>query len=124
VNAGLWDWGYARENFPTLLDGLRAIAMRPRILLFDEVTSGLDPELVGEVLDVLRELAAEGGAGEGEERTMLIVTHQMRFAREIADRVVFLENGRIVEAWTPEAIFSAPREALTREFLHSVLDAV
>jgi polar amino acid transport system ATP-binding protein len=102
----------------------RALAMRPRILLFDEVTSGLDPELVGEVLDVLRELAAEGGAGEGEERTMLIVTHQMRFAREIADRVVFLENGRIVEEGTPEAIFSAPREARTREFLHSVLDAV
>jgi polar amino acid transport system ATP-binding protein len=103
----------------------RALAMRPRILLFDEVTSGLDPELVGEVLDVLRELAAEGeaGEGEGEERTMLIVTHQMRFARDIADRVVFLEQGRIVEEGTPEAIFTEPREARTREFLQSVLDA-
>jgi polar amino acid transport system ATP-binding protein len=97
----------------------RAFAGRPRALLLDEVTSALDPELVGEVLDVLRELAAE----EEGEKTMLIVTHQMHFAREIADRVVFLENGRIVEEGTPEAIFHEPEKARTREFLQSVLEA-
>jgi polar amino acid transport system ATP-binding protein len=95
----------------------RALAMRPEVMLFDEVTSGLDPELVGEVLDVLRELAHEG------DMTMLIVTHQMHFAREIADRVVFLEGGRVVEEGVPEAIFTAPEKERTREFLHSVLEA-
>jgi len=95
----------------------RALAMRPEVMLFDEVTSGLDPELVGEVLDVLRELARAG------ETTMLIVTHQMRFAREIADRVVFLEAGRIAEEGRPEEIFTEPRRARTREFLRSVLEA-
>jgi polar amino acid transport system ATP-binding protein len=115
------------DAYPSQLSGgqqqrvaiARALAMRPRILLFDEVTSGLDPELVGEVLDVLRELAAD----EEEEKTMLIVTHQMHFAREIADRVVFLENGAIVEEGPPEAIFSRPERARTREFLQSVLEA-
>ena len=95
----------------------RALAMRPEVMLFDEVTSGLDPELVGEVLDVLRELAREG------ETTMLIVTHQMRFAREIADRVVFLEGGRIAEEGRPEEIFTEPKRERTREFLRSVLEA-
>jgi len=95
----------------------RALAMQPEIMLFDEVTSGLDPELVGEVLDVLRELARAG------DMTMLIVTHQMHFAREIADRVVFLEGGRIVEEGAPEAIFTAPEKERTREFLQSVLEA-
>ncbi len=115
------------DAYPSQLSGgqqqrvaiARALAMRPRVLLFDEVTSGLDPELVGEVLDVLRELAA---GGEGE-KTMLIVTHQMHFAREIADRVVFLDNGRIVEEGAPETIFSTPERARTREFLQSVLEA-
>jgi len=95
----------------------RALAMRPQVMLFDEVTSGLDPELVGEVLDVLRELAREG------ETTMLIVTHQMRFAREIADRVAFLDSGRILEEGRPEEIFSEPERERTREFLRSVLEA-
>jgi polar amino acid transport system ATP-binding protein len=95
----------------------RALAMRPEVMLFDEVTSGLDPELVGEVLDVLRELVRAG------ETTMLLVTHQMRFAREIADRVAFLDGGRIVEQGPPEEIFIAPRRERTRQFLQSVLEA-
>ncbi len=95
----------------------RALAMKPGIMLFDEVTSGLDPEWVGEVLNVLRDLAHE------ESMTMLIVTHQMHFAEDIADRVLFLDGGRIVEAGPPEQIFSAPEEARTREFLDTVLEA-
>ncbi len=94
----------------------RALAMRPRIMLFDEVTSALDPELVGEVLNVLRRLARES------DITMLIVTHHMRFAQDIADRVVFLEAGRIVEAGLPEVIFTHPQHSRTREFLKSVLE--
>ena len=94
----------------------RALAMRPRIMLFDEVTSALDPELVGEVLNVLRRLARES------DITMLIVTHHMRFAQDIADRVVFLEAGRIVEAGLPEVIFTHPHHSRTREFLKSVLE--
>ncbi|MDX9976164.1 MAG: ectoine/hydroxyectoine ABC transporter ATP-binding protein EhuA [FCB group bacterium] len=93
----------------------RALAMRPRVMLFDEVTSALDPELVGEVLGVLRELAHCG------DMTMLIVTHEMRFAQEIADRVLFFEKGRIVEDNLPNVIFSQPAEDRTREFLRSVL---
>jgi polar amino acid transport system ATP-binding protein len=93
----------------------RALAMRPRIMLFDEVTSALDPELVGEVLNVLRTLAHE------REMTMLIVTHEIGFAREIADRVVFMEGGRIVEDDVPEVIFSRPSQPRTREFLNAVL---
>jgi len=93
----------------------RALAMRPRIMLFDEVTSALDPELVGEVLAVMRDLAAAG------DLTMLIVTHQMDFAREIADRVCFFEAGSIVEDGTPAEIFSAPRQERTRAFLSAVL---
>jgi polar amino acid transport system ATP-binding protein len=93
----------------------RALAMRPRIMLFDEVTSALDPELVGEVLGVMRDLA------RGQDLTMIIVTHQMGFAREIADRVCFFDGGRIAEEGTPAEIFGAPRQERTRAFLRAVL---
>jgi polar amino acid transport system ATP-binding protein len=113
------------DAFPSELSGgqkqrvaiARALAMRPRILLFDEVTSALDPEVVGEVLEVLRDLA------RASEITMLIVTHHMRFAADIADRVVFLDGGRVVEEGTPEILFTNPRRERTREFLQRVLDA-
>jgi polar amino acid transport system ATP-binding protein len=94
----------------------RALAMRPKIMLFDEVTSALDPELVGEVLGVMRRLAREG------RMTMLIVTHQMDFAREIATRVIFIDGGRIVEDGRPEVVLANPRHPRTREFLRSVLN--
>lgn len=94
----------------------RALAMRPKIMLFDEVTSALDPELVGEVLDVIRRLAHVGGM------TMLIVTHEMLFARDIADRVIFMDDGRIVEDSSPELIFSSPKDARTKTFLRRVLE--
>jgi polar amino acid transport system ATP-binding protein len=94
----------------------RALAMRPRIMLFDEVTSALDPELVGEVLRVIRGLAQESGM------TMLIVTHEMTFARDVSDRVVFMEKGRIVEQGEPSIIFTAPRSERTRSFLRAVLE--
>jgi polar amino acid transport system ATP-binding protein len=93
----------------------RALAMQPKIMLFDEVTSALDPELVGEVLGVLRKLAHE------TDVTMLIVTHEMRFAQEISDRVAFMDQGRVLELATPSTIFSEPKEARTREFLQAVL---
>ena len=93
----------------------RALAMRPRVLLFDEPTSALDPQLVGEVLSVIRGLAHE------HDLTMLLVTHEMRFAREVSDRVCFFDKGRICEQGAPEEIFGAPREQRTREFLSSVL---
>jgi polar amino acid transport system ATP-binding protein len=113
-----------KDQFPDRLSGgqqqraaiVRALAMRPDILLLDEVTSALDPELVGEVLDVIRELAAGG-------MTMLIATHEMGFAREIAHRVCFLEAGVILEEGPPEAIFSSPREARTQQFLQRILRA-
>jgi ABC-type polar amino acid transport system ATPase subunit len=92
----------------------RALAMRPRAMLFDEPTSSLDPELVGEVLDVMRALAAEG-------MTMIVVTHEMSFAREVADRVVVLDQGLIVEQGPPSQIFSSPREPRTAEFLRRVI---
>ena len=92
----------------------RALAMKPDIMLFDEPTSALDPEMVGEVLQVMRELA-DGGM------TMVVVTHEMGFARDVADRVVFMSDGVIVEEGTPEEIFSNPKEARTREFLSCVL---
>ncbi|MEO1748755.1 MAG: amino acid ABC transporter ATP-binding protein [Pseudomonadota bacterium] len=92
----------------------RALAMRPEVMLFDEVTSALDPELVGEVLDVLRQLSAEG-------MTMILATHEMRFAREVADRIVFMDQGVVCEQGSPEALFSAPQKDRTREFLASVL---
>ena len=94
----------------------RALAMQPQLMLFDEVTSALDPELVGEVLAVMRSLAAEG-------MTMVIVTHEMSFARDVADRVVFMDHGTIVEQDAPERIFSAPREPRTRAFLSKFMEA-
>lgn len=92
----------------------RALAMEPKIMLFDEPTSALDPEMVGEVLDVMRDLA-QGGM------TMVVVTHEMGFAREVADRVVFMDGGQIVEEGRPEEIFTRPKEERTRSFLQRVL---
>ncbi|GII25635.1 peptide ABC transporter ATP-binding protein [Planosporangium mesophilum] len=93
----------------------RALAMDPQLMLFDEPTSALDPELVGEVLAVMRGLAADG-------MTMLVVTHEMAFAREVASRVVFMDGGVIVESGEPAQVFGAPRERRTAEFLHRVLE--
>ena len=93
---------------------IRALAMRPQTMLFDEITSALDPELVGEVLDTLRQLRDDG-------MTMVLATHEMGFARELADRVCFMDQGVIAEEGPPEAIFSAPTETRTRQFLSSVL---
>lgn len=92
----------------------RALAMDPEIMLFDEPTSALDPEMVGEVLDVMRKLANEG-------MTMVVVTHEMGFAREVSDKVIFIDGGVIVEQGTPEEIFGAPKEERTKAFLGSVL---
>jgi polar amino acid transport system ATP-binding protein len=92
----------------------RALAMQPRVMLFDEPTSALDPELVGEVLQVMKLLASEG-------MTMVVVTHEMGFAREVADVVVVMDGGVIVEAGSPQTIFSAPRQPRTRAFLQAVL---
>jgi len=94
----------------------RALTLRPRILLLDEITSALDPELIGEVLEVVRTLTTE------TDITTLIVTHEMRFAREISDRVVMFDHGEVVEEGPPATVFSAPRSPRTRAFLHSVLD--
>jgi polar amino acid transport system ATP-binding protein len=113
-----------RDEYPDRLSGgqqqrvaiVRALAMRPRLMLLDEVTSALDPELVGEVLNVIRELATTG-------ITMLIATHEMSFAREIADRVCFLDGGVILEQGDPEEIFSAPKEPRTQQFLQRIIDA-
>jgi polar amino acid transport system ATP-binding protein len=93
----------------------RALAMRPKAMLFDEVTSALDPELVGEVLGVMRQLARDG-------MTMIVVTHEMNFAREVADRVVFMADGQIVETGTPRQIFQAPQNERTQRFLQKVLE--
>ncbi len=93
----------------------RALAMQPKAMLFDEVTSALDPELIGEVLRVMRQLAAEG-------MTMLVVTHEMGFARDVCDRVIFMADGVIVEEGTPQQIFSAPRNERTKQFLQSILE--
>ena len=94
----------------------RSLAMNPEVMLLDEITSALDPELVGEVLDVVRELKHEG-------MTMLIATHEMGFARELADRVCFLDGGRILEAAPPEELFTAPQHPRTQQFLQRVSDA-
>ena len=118
---GLGDKGDAR---PHQLSGgqqqrvaiARALAMKPEIMLFDEVTSALDPELVGEVLKVVREIAHNSGM------TMLIVTHEMSFARDVSDRVIFMEHGRIVEDSSPAKIFARPENERTREFLSAILD--
>ena len=111
-----------RDAYPAQLSGgqqqrvaiARALAMEPAVMLFDEVTSALDPELVGEVLRVMEDLAREG-------MTMVVVTHEMGFAERVADRVVFMADGVIVEQGPPAQIFSAPREARTRQFLADVL---
>jgi polar amino acid transport system ATP-binding protein len=113
------------NHYPAQLSGgqqqrvaiARALAMRPKVMLFDEVTSALDPELVGEVLNVIRRLGAEF------ELTMLMVTHQMGFAKEFADRVCFFYAGRIWEQGPPEKIFGAPENERTRQFLRAVLEA-
>ena len=107
------------ENYPSKLSGgqkqrvaiARALAMRPDIMLFDEPTSSLDPELVGEVLGVMKDLAKEG-------MTMVVVTHEMGFAKEVADRVIFMDGGKIVEEGRPEQFFTAPKERRTQEFLN------
>ena len=93
---------------------VRALAMKPKLMLFDEPTSALDPEMVGEVLDVMKQLAREG-------MTMVVVTHEMGFAREVGDRVLFMADGKIVEQNTPAEIFSHPREERTKAFLSKVL---
>jgi polar amino acid transport system ATP-binding protein len=93
----------------------RALAMRPKLMLFDEPTSALDPELVGDVLDVMRELARE------QAMTMLVVTHEIGFAREVADRVVFMDDGIVVETGTPAQVLGSPREERTKSFLRKVL---
>jgi polar amino acid transport system ATP-binding protein len=90
--------------------------MDPHVMLFDEVTSALDPELVKEVLDVIRELAAEG-------MTMVLVTHEMGFAREVGDKIVFMDDGVIVEQGPPDAVLDSPREERTRKFLGLVLES-
>ena len=113
-----------RDEYPDRLSGgqqqrvaiVRALAMQPQLLLLDEVTSALDPELVAEVLDVIRELASGG-------MTMLIATHEMGFARDVARRVCFLHEGRILEEGPPEEIFSAPREERTQQFLQRIVAA-
>lgn len=92
----------------------RAIAVNPEVILFDEPTSALDPELVGEVLEVMKQLAKEG-------ITMIVVTHEMSFAKEVADEIIFLDEGRIIEQGTPEEIFNNPKEERTRQFLKRIL---
>jgi len=113
-----------RDDYPDRLSGgqqqrvaiVRALAMQPQLMLLDEVTSALDPELIAEVLEVIRELA-EGGM------TMLIATHEMSFARDIANRVCFLHEGRILEEGPPQELFSSPKEPRTRQFLERIIEA-
>jgi polar amino acid transport system ATP-binding protein len=113
---------HKRDAYPDQLSGgqqqrvaiARSLAMRPKLMLFDEATSALDPELVGEVLRVIQQLAMEG-------MTMLIVTHEMRFAEDISDRVIFMDDGSIVEEGVPHQIFSQPSHPRTRAFLQAVL---
>ena len=110
------------DAYPNQLSGgqkqrvaiVRALAMEPDVMLFDEPTSALDPEMVGEVLDVMKKLAAEG-------MTMAVVTHEMGFAREVADRIVFMADGKIVEEGTPQEIFDAPKSPRLQDFLSKVL---
>ena len=110
------------ESYPSQLSGgqkqriaiARALCMQPNIMLFDEPTSALDPEMVGEVLQVMKELAAEG-------MTMVIVTHEMGFAREVADRVIFMDGGYVIEEGTPQEVLANPREQRTIDFLNKVL---
>ena len=110
------------DAYPSQLSGgqkqriaiVRALAMNPRVMLFDEPTSALDPEMVGEVLDVMKELAES-------KMTMVVVTHEMGFAREVGTRVFFMDGGIIAEENTPEELFSNPKNPRTQQFLHSVL---
>ena len=110
------------DSYPAQLSGgqkqriaiVRALCMQPEVMLFDEPTSALDPEMVGEVLDVMKELAKSG-------MTMVCVTHEMGFAREVADRVLFMDEGIIVEEGTPAEIFGRPKEKRTQDFLNKVL---
>ncbi|TIP81050.1 MAG: ATP-binding cassette domain-containing protein, partial [Mesorhizobium sp.] len=114
-----------RNHFPIQLSGgqkqrvaiARALAMRPKVMLFDEVTSALDPELIGEVLNVIRKLGAE------HDLTMLMVTHQMGFAKEFSDRVCFFYGGKIVEQGPPDQLLGNPQNERTRQFLSAVLEA-
>ncbi|WP_018755663.1 amino acid ABC transporter ATP-binding protein [Paenibacillus terrigena] len=111
-----------KNAYPSQLSGgqkqriaiARALAMQPHVMLFDEPTSALDPEMVGEVLDVMKSLAAQG-------MTMIIVTHEMGFAREVGDRIVFMDGGNIVEEGDPQTVFSHPKHPRTQEFLSKVL---
>ena len=110
------------DSYPPQLSGgqqqrvaiARALAMKPKVMLFDEPTSALDPEMVGEVLDVMKRLAEEG-------MTMVIVTHEMGFAREVGDRVLFVDGGQILEQGTPDEVFNPPQEKRTQDFLSKVL---
>jgi len=110
------------DAYPSTLSGgqkqriaiVRALAMNPKVMLFDEPTSALDPEMVGEVLDLMRQLADDG-------MTMVIVTHEMGFAREVANRVIFMDEGKIAEEGTPEELFGNPQNPRTQQFLQSVL---
>ena len=110
------------DKFPDQLSGgqqqrvaiARALAMEPKVMLFDEPTSALDPEMVGEVLDVMKKLAHSGV-------TMIVVTHEMGFASQVADRVIFMDEGRVVETGTPKELFESPQEQRTRDFLNAVL---
>lgn len=110
------------DAYPNMLSGgqkqriaiVRALAMNPEVLLFDEPTSALDPEMVGEVLDVMKNLARDG-------MTMMVVTHEMRFAREVGDYILFMDDGQIIEAGTPEQIFDHPQQKRTQDFLQKVL---
>lgn len=121
AKVGLADKLYA---YPNNLSGgqkqrvaiARALAMKPKVMLFDEPTSALDPELVGEVLEVMKELAREG-------MTMIVVTHEMDFAKEVADRVVVMDAGRIIETGPPSIIFTNPKQERTRDFLSKVIGA-
>ena len=116
---GLDDWA---DKYPSTLSGgqkqrvaiVRALAMNPKVILFDEPTSALDPEMVGEVLDLIKQLAQEG-------MTMVIVTHEMGFAREVGSRVLFMDGGKIVEQGTPEDVFDHPQHPRLKEFLSKVL---
>ncbi len=118
------DLGDRADSYPDHLSGgqqqrvaiARSLAMNPEVMLLDEITSALDPELIGEVLDVVRDLKREG-------MTMMLATHEMGFAREIADRVCFLHHGRILEDAPPDELFSNPREERTQQFLQRVVDA-
>ncbi|MNE62744.1 Arginine transport ATP-binding protein ArtM [compost metagenome] len=111
-----------RNAYPSQLSGgqkqriaiARALAMEPHVMLFDEPTSALDPEMVGEVLDVMKKLAERG-------MTMVIVTHEMGFAREVGDRIIFMDQGTIMEQGTPQEVFNAPKHQRTQDFLSKVL---